>query len=262
MATSPPAGALRTSRRSCPRCWTPSPWGSRRDDRGPGSWVRPLAERPAGPGHGSDSVVPAAQDRRRGRDRPGCAGGPGSPALPAGADVRTDVQAWFARRTSAMADWDRRRARAGQGTTTVSVVLPARNEGGPSATSSGGCAVSWSRRCRWSTRSSSSTPAPSDGTGDGGAGAGARRCYRQGDVPPRARRPAGQGRGAVEVAARDHGRRRRLRRRRPARLRPRVRRGAARPAADRPAAPHFVKAFYDRPLDDGRTRAARPAAGG
>ncbi|HEV2796480.1 MAG TPA: glucosyl-3-phosphoglycerate synthase [Nocardioides sp.] len=42
--------------------------------------------------------------------------------------MRDDVQAWFARRTSAMADWDAATLARSKGLTTVSVVLPARNE--------------------------------------------------------------------------------------------------------------------------------------
>jgi glucosyl-3-phosphoglycerate synthase len=42
--------------------------------------------------------------------------------------VRDDVGAWFARRTSAMADWDAAALARDKGSTTVSVVLPARNE--------------------------------------------------------------------------------------------------------------------------------------
>ena len=52
----------------------------RRDDLGHGSWVRPAAEQPAGPRDSSDAMVAEAVDRRRGRDRPGCAGEADRPA--------------------------------------------------------------------------------------------------------------------------------------------------------------------------------------
>ncbi len=42
--------------------------------------------------------------------------------------MRPDVTAWFAKRTSAGDDWDRSALLEAKGTTTVSVVLPARNE--------------------------------------------------------------------------------------------------------------------------------------
>jgi hypothetical protein len=44
------------------------------------------------------------------------------------ADVRPEVQAWFARRTSLGTDWDRHQLMDAKGAATVSVVLPARNE--------------------------------------------------------------------------------------------------------------------------------------
>lgn len=42
--------------------------------------------------------------------------------------MRADVQAWFARRTSSVSDWDRDAVMRAKGSTSVSVVLPARNE--------------------------------------------------------------------------------------------------------------------------------------
>lgn len=42
--------------------------------------------------------------------------------------MRPDVEAWFARRTSCVTDWDRDTVMRSKGSTSVSVVLPARNE--------------------------------------------------------------------------------------------------------------------------------------
>src|SRR5688500_3924949 len=52
----------------------------------------------------------------------------GASPLAGGDDVHTDVQTWFARRTSCVTDWDRDALARSKGSTTVSVVLPARNE--------------------------------------------------------------------------------------------------------------------------------------
>ncbi|HSU03924.1 MAG TPA: glucosyl-3-phosphoglycerate synthase [Nocardioides sp.] len=48
--------------------------------------------------------------------------------MPRQPDVRRDVRLWFSRRTSSVADWDPATLLRSKGDTTVSVVLPARNE--------------------------------------------------------------------------------------------------------------------------------------
>ena len=172
--------------------------------------------------------------------------------------MRTDVEAWFARRTSRMADWDRAALARAKGSTSVSVVLPARNE-----ERTVGDIVRLLRR-----ELVDELPlvdevvvidsGSEDRTGDEARAAGA-TVYRQCDVHPELGDRPGKGEALwkslfvttgdvvvfLDADLRDFD--------------PGFAVGLIGPLlADRRT--HFVKAIYDRPLADGRT--VLPAGGG
>lgn len=172
--------------------------------------------------------------------------------------MRTDVEAWFARRTSRMADWDRAALARAKGSTSVSVVLPARNE-----ERTVGDIVRRLRR-----ELVDELPlvdevvvidsGSEDRTADEARAAGA-TVYRQCDVHPELGDRPGKGEALwkslfvttgdvvvfVDADLRDFD--------------PGFAVGLIGPLLADPRT-HFVKAIYDRPLTDGRT--VLPAGGG
>ena len=172
--------------------------------------------------------------------------------------MRQDVREWFERRTSSGRQWQRHRLLAAKGTTTVSVVLPARNEAGTV-----GAIVRLIRE-----QLMVSMPlvdeivvvdsGSDDGTSEEAARAGALVVRQEQVLPELGDRP-GKGEALwkslhvtsgdivafVDADLRDFD--------------PQFVVGLIGPLLTDPLV-HFVKGFYDRPLDAGRT--VLPAGGG